>query len=57
VVVDCGNGTGSIVAERLLTALGGNVEVIPSSASRTAPFPNHHPDPVVDKNLVDIIAR
>ncbi|CAA9321827.1 MAG: Phosphoglucomutase @ Phosphomannomutase [uncultured Gemmatimonadetes bacterium] len=57
VVVDCGNGTGSIVAERLLTALGGNVEVIPIFCESDGTFPNHHPDPVVDKNLVDIIAR
>lgn len=57
VVVDCGNGTGSIVAERLLTALGENVEVIPIFCESDGTFPNHHPDPVVDKNLVDIIAR
>lgn len=57
VVVDCGNGTGSIVAERLLTALGDNVEVIPIFCESDGTFPNHHPDPVVDKNLVDIIAR
>jgi phosphomannomutase/phosphoglucomutase len=57
VVVDCGNGTGSIVAERLLGALGSNVEVIPLFCESDGTFPNHHPDPVVDKNLVDIIAR
>ena len=57
VVVDCGNGTGSIVAERLLTALGDNVEVIPIFCESDGTFPNHHPDPVVDKNLVDIIAK
>ncbi|HEX8360461.1 MAG TPA: phosphomannomutase/phosphoglucomutase [Longimicrobium sp.] len=57
VVMDCGNGTGSIVAERLLKALGDNVEVIPIFCESDGTFPNHHPDPVVDKNLVDIIAR
>ncbi|MDP9349485.1 MAG: phosphomannomutase/phosphoglucomutase [Gemmatimonadota bacterium] len=57
VVVDCGNGTGSIVAERLLSALGGNVEVIPLFCESDGSFPNHHPDPVVDENLVDIIAK
>jgi phosphomannomutase/phosphoglucomutase len=57
VVVDCGNGTGSIVAERLLTALGDNVEVVPIFCESDGTFPNHHPDPVVDKNLVDIIAK
>jgi len=57
VVVDCGNGTGSIVAERLLGALGPNVEVVPLFCESDGTFPNHHPDPVVDKNLVDIIAE
>ena len=57
VVVDCGNGTGSIVAERLLKALGENVEVIPIFCESDGTFPNHHPDPVVDRNLVDIIAK
>ncbi|HEX2202410.1 MAG TPA: phosphomannomutase/phosphoglucomutase [Longimicrobium sp.] len=57
VVVDCGNGTGSIVAVRLLEALGENVEVVPLFCDSDPSFPNHHPDPVVDKNLVDIIAK
>ncbi|HEX8694166.1 MAG TPA: phosphomannomutase/phosphoglucomutase [Longimicrobium sp.] len=57
VVVDCGNGTGSVVAVRLLEALGENVDVIPLFCESDPTFPNHHPDPVVDKNLVDIIAK
>jgi phosphomannomutase / phosphoglucomutase len=57
VVVDCGNGTGSIVAVRLIEALGPNVTVIPLFCDSDPSFPNHHPDPVVDKNLVDIIAK
>lgn len=57
VVVDCGNGTGSIIAVRLLEALGPNVTVIPIFCESDGTFPNHHPDPVVDKNLVDIIAK
>jgi phosphomannomutase/phosphoglucomutase len=56
VVVDCGNGTGSIIAVRLLEALGPNLTVIPLFCESDGTFPNHHPDPVVDKNLVDIIA-
>lgn len=56
IVVDCGNGTGSIVAVRLVEALGPNVTVIPLFCESDGTFPNHHPDPVVDKNLVDIIA-
>jgi phosphomannomutase/phosphoglucomutase len=57
VVVDCGNGTGSVVAEDLLRALGPNVEAIPLFCESDGTFPNHHPDPVVDKNLQDLIAK
>lgn len=57
VVVDCGNGTGSVVAVELVKALGPNVDVIPIFCESDGTFPNHHPDPVVDKNLVDIIAK
>lgn len=57
VVVDCGNGTGSVVAVELLEALGENVEVIPLFCESDGSFPNHHPDPVVDKNLQDLIAK
>ena len=56
VVVDCGNGTGSVVAVDLLRALGGNVEVIPLFCESDGTFPNHHPDPVVDENLADVRA-
>jgi phosphomannomutase/phosphoglucomutase len=31
--------------------------VIPIFCESDGTFPNHHPDPVVDKNLVDIIAK
>jgi phosphomannomutase / phosphoglucomutase len=57
VVVDCGNGTGSVVAVELLSALGENVEVVPLFCDSDGTFPNHHPDPVVDKNLEDLIAK
>jgi phosphomannomutase / phosphoglucomutase len=57
VVVDCGNGTGAVVAVRLLEALGENVEVIPLFCESDGTFPNHHPDPVVDANLADLIAK
>ena len=55
VVVDCGNGTGSIVAVELLRALGPNVEVVPLFCESDGTFPNHHPDPVVDENLQHLI--
>ena len=53
VAVDCGNGTGSLVAVPLLEAIG--VEVTPLFCDSDPTFPNHHPDPTVDENLADII--
>jgi phosphomannomutase/phosphoglucomutase len=57
VVTDCGNGTGSLAAVDLLRALGPNVEVVPLYCESDGTFPNHHPDPVVDANLRDLIAK
>ena len=54
VAMDCGNGSGALVAERLLGAMG--VDVIPLFCESDGTFPNHHPDPTVDENLVDLIA-
>lgn len=53
VVVDCGNGSGALVAVPLLEALG--CEVIPLFCESDGTFPNHHPDPTVDENLVELI--
>jgi phosphomannomutase / phosphoglucomutase len=52
VVVDCGNGTGSVVAPSLLRELG--AEVIELFCESDGTFPNHHPDPTVLENLVDL---
>jgi phosphomannomutase/phosphoglucomutase len=54
VVVDAGNGVGSLVAVELLEALG--CEVTPLFCESDGTFPNHHPDPTVEKNLVDLQA-
>ena len=53
VVLDCGNGAGSLVGVELLEALG--AEVVPLYCESDGTFPNHHPDPTVDENLVDLI--
>lgn len=53
VVVDCGNGTASDLAVDLYEALG--CEVVPLYCQSDPTFPNHHPDPVQPKNLVDLI--
>ncbi|MGH7446990.1 MAG: phosphomannomutase/phosphoglucomutase, partial [Longimicrobiales bacterium] len=41
VVVDCGNGTGSVVAVDLLRRIG--ADVIPLYCDSDGTFPNHHP--------------
>src|SRR6266511_1806044 len=54
VVVDCGNGTGIVVAVPTLQALG--AEVTPLFCESDGSFPNHHPDPTVLENLRDLQA-
>jgi phosphomannomutase/phosphoglucomutase len=54
VVVDCGNGAGSLVAVGTLEALG--AEVTPLFCESDGTFPNHHPDPTVPENLRDLQA-
>lgn len=55
VVVDAGNGTASIIAEKLLQKLG--VEAIPLYCDLDPSFPNHHPDPSVPENLQDLCKK
>jgi phosphomannomutase/phosphoglucomutase len=54
-VVDCGNGVSSLVAVATLQALGAEVAGIFCESDGT--FPNHHPDPTVPANLVDLQAE
>lgn len=55
VVIDAGNGTGGVVAAPLLRRLG--CEVIELYCEMDGRFPNHHPDPTIEANLQDLIAR
>jgi phosphomannomutase/phosphoglucomutase len=55
VVVDAGNGTGGVVAVPLFRSLG--IEVVPLFIEMDGNFPNHHPDPTVEKNLEHLKAR
>ena len=55
VVVDCGNGAGSVIAVPTLQALG--AEVMPLFCESDGTFPNHHPDPTVPENLKDLQAE
>ncbi|HEU4699724.1 MAG TPA: phosphomannomutase/phosphoglucomutase [Gemmatimonadales bacterium] len=55
VVVDCGNGVGSVIAVPTLRALG--ADVTPLFCESDGTFPNHHPDPTVPANLRDLQAE
>lgn len=52
VVVDGGNGVGGLVGPAVLRALG--VEVIELYCEPDGRFPNHHPDPTVMENIVEL---
>jgi len=52
VAVDCGNGTASLFAEKILAGWG--CEVIPLYCKSDGTFPNHQPDPVKTANLVEL---
>jgi len=54
VVVDAGNGTGGLVAPRIMRDLG--AEVIELYCEPDGRFPNHHPDPTLVESLKDLIA-
>ena len=51
-VIDCGNGVAGTVILDIFDQLGFNYEALFAEPDGT--FPNHHPDPTVEKNLVDI---
>ncbi len=55
VIVDAGNGTAGLVAPSIFKALG--CEVIELFCEPDGNFPNHHPDPTVEKNLQPLIAE
>ena len=52
VVLDCGNGAAGIVARKLYEACNVKPTILFEKPDGT--FPNHHPDPTVEKNLVDL---
>ena len=49
VVVDCGNGTGSIIINDILKKM--DVSCVPIFCESNGNFPNHHPDPSVHENM------
>ncbi len=52
-VLDCGNGTAGCIARRLYESVGLKPTILFEEPDGT--FPNHHPDPTVAENLVDLI--
>ncbi|HBY60324.1 MAG TPA: phosphomannomutase [Solibacterales bacterium] len=52
VVADGGNGVAGPPMEKLLARL--NVDAVPLFFDMDGKFPNHHPDPTEEKNLVDL---
>jgi phosphomannomutase/phosphoglucomutase len=52
-VVDAGNGTGGITAVPVYERLG--IDLIKLYAEPDSTFPNHHPDPTVPENLLDLV--
>ena len=53
VVMDCGNAAGSLNAPQIFKDLG--IELTELFCEPDGTFPNHHPDPTVEKNLADLI--
>ena len=53
IVVDCGNGVAGAFAPTLYRRIGCEVTEIFCEVDGT--FPNHHPDPSVPENLIDLV--
>ncbi len=51
-IVDAGNGMGGIYLPEILNRLG--CEVIEMYCEPDGTFPNHHPDPTIEKNVADL---
>lgn len=55
VVIDPGNGTTSIIAKKLYNMFP--IELIAINNDSDGTFPNHHPDPCVEKNLEQLKSK
>ena len=55
IVWDCGNGVAGPIIDKLSKSLSGEHEVL--FADVDGNFPNHHPDPTIEKNLETLIKR
>lgn len=55
VVIDCGNGAAGSVVRKLYESVGLKPYILFEKPDGT--FPNHHPDPTVEKNLVQLAEK
>ena len=55
VVVDGGNGVGGPTLLRVLRRMG--VDAVPLYCEPDGAFPHHHPDPMVEENMRELMAR
>ena len=55
VVMDCGNAAGCINAPSVFNGLG--IETKELYCDPDGTFPNHHPDPTIVENLVDLVSE
>ncbi len=55
VVLDCGNGAAGCIAKELFSVVGLRPTILFEEPD--GQFPNHHPDPTVEKNLKDLASK
>jgi len=55
IVVDCGNGTASTFAQKILAEFG--IAIIPLNCDSNGNFPKHNPDPVKIANLKELLEK
>ncbi|MCE3009385.1 MAG: phosphomannomutase/phosphoglucomutase [Proteobacteria bacterium] len=55
VVLDCGNGAAGCIVKKLFESVGLKPTILFEKPDGN--FPNHHPDPTVEKNLIDLVAQ
>ena len=55
VVVDCGNGTASVIVKDVFKMFDLDIEYLYCDSDGN--FPNHHPDPSIEKNMKDLAKK
>ncbi len=55
IIVDCGNGCSGVIVRKLFNKMGIQCEILFEEPDGR--FPNHHPDPTVEKNMGELKKR